>query len=150
MRSGYGVVALALVAGIVISSLSAAPAVAAEGKIKTLLLVGGAVHDWKGIGDVIEADLKESGKFDVTRVNNDLDGFLADRIAPYDLVVFCHGLAEQFPITAKHCHFCHSCDMSKPQNTVDNVFVTFYPAVTDRFMDSSRNTLYTGVGKDDR
>ena len=87
--TGTGAVVAALVGGIVLSSLLAAPAPAAEaGKVKTLLLVGGTIHDWKGIGDVLEGYLKKSGKFDVTRVDQDLNALLADRVAPYDLVVF--------------------------------------------------------------
>ncbi|MBN1346100.1 MAG: ThuA domain-containing protein [Phycisphaerae bacterium] len=71
------------------SSLMVSPAQAAEGgKIKTLLLVGGSIHDWKNIGNVVEEVLKKSGKFDVTRVDNDLNALLPDRIKPFKLVVF--------------------------------------------------------------
>ncbi len=59
-----------------------------ETKIKTLLLVGGEIHDWRGVGDVLEPMLKRTGTFDVTRVDNDLGAFGAKRIAPYELVVF--------------------------------------------------------------
>ncbi len=88
--AGTDVVAAALVAGIVLSSVLVAPAAAAAeaGKVKTLLLVGGTIHDWKGIGDVLGDYLEKSGKFDVTRVDQDLNALLADRVAPYDLVVF--------------------------------------------------------------
>ncbi|HOB76820.1 MAG TPA: ThuA domain-containing protein [Phycisphaerae bacterium] len=65
-----------------------APAAGQAKPIKTLLLVGGEIHDWKGVGDVVEAQLKTSGKFDVTRVNNDLDALKADRLESFDLVVF--------------------------------------------------------------
>ncbi len=95
MRSGRTAAATAAitawVGGIVLTSFLATPALAAEdqgGKIKTLLLVGGEIHDWKRIGDVVESAMKKTGKFDVTRVDNDLNAFLADRVAPYDLVVF--------------------------------------------------------------
>lgn len=57
-------------------------------KIKTLLLVGGEIHDWKGVGDVVEEALKKAGRFDVTRVNNDLNALQADRLKGFDLVVF--------------------------------------------------------------
>jgi len=57
-------------------------------KIRTLLLVGGEIHDSKGVGDVLEADLIKTGQFDLTRVDNDLGAFSARRVAPYDLVVF--------------------------------------------------------------
>ncbi len=79
----------ALVAGFVLGLGVTSPAQAAEdGKIKTLLLVGGKIHDWKGIGDVVERVLKSTGKFDVTRVNQDLDALLPERIKPYELIVF--------------------------------------------------------------
>jgi type 1 glutamine amidotransferase len=77
-----------LLAVAVHASFLSSPASAEDAKIKTLLLVGGSIHDWKGIGNVVEGLLKKSGKFDVTRVNDDLNALLADRIEPFDLVVF--------------------------------------------------------------
>jgi type 1 glutamine amidotransferase len=71
-----------------------AKAPAPAGPIKTLLLVGGPIHDAKGIGDIVEELLKKSEKFDVTRVDNDLDALKADRLQPYDLVVFYYTLGE--------------------------------------------------------
>lgn len=71
-----------------------APASSAGGKIKTLLLVGGEIHDWKGIADVLEPVLKESGHFDVTRVEQKLDVLKAEAIKPYDLVIFYWTLGE--------------------------------------------------------
>lgn len=62
--------------------------------IKTLLATGGPIHNGKEIGDIVERDLKADGRFDVTRAHEDLDAFLADRIAPYDLVVFYWTLGE--------------------------------------------------------
>jgi uncharacterized protein len=56
--------------------------------IKTLLFTGGEIHDWKSCGDAIEAVLRGSRKFDVDRVNEDLDCLTPARIAPYELVVF--------------------------------------------------------------
>ena len=56
--------------------------------IKTLLLVGGVIHDWKGVGDVLEPMLGRAGRFDVTRVDDDLSVLAARRLAPYELVVF--------------------------------------------------------------
>jgi len=81
---------LALVAAVVLDLSTPTPALAEEqgGKIKTLLLVGGEIHDWKGIGNVVEEFLKKTDKFDITRVNNDLDALKADRIEPFDLVIF--------------------------------------------------------------
>lgn len=60
----------------------------ATGKIKTLLLTGGPVHDGKAIGDVVFEAMNMTGKFDITRVHGDLDALLTDRIAPFELVVF--------------------------------------------------------------
>jgi type 1 glutamine amidotransferase len=58
------------------------------GKIKTLLLTGGPVHDGKAIGDVVAEAMNKTGKFDITRVHGDLNALLADRIAPFELIVF--------------------------------------------------------------
>lgn len=65
-----------------------------SGPIKTLLVTGGPIHDGKGIGDVVEQAMKKSGKFDVTRAHEDLNAFLAERIAPFDLVVFYYTLGD--------------------------------------------------------
>lgn len=46
------------------------------------------------MGDVVEADLKKSGHFEVTRVDNDLNALKAERLRPYDLVVFYWTLGE--------------------------------------------------------
>jgi uncharacterized protein len=81
-------VVIGLVVGLVASPFIASPAAAEEGQVKTLLLVGGAIHDWKHIGDVLEEVMKKSGQFDITRVEKDLDALLPNRIAPYDLIVF--------------------------------------------------------------
>ncbi|MBL8888827.1 MAG: ThuA domain-containing protein [Planctomycetaceae bacterium] len=56
--------------------------------IKTLLLTGGPIHNAKDIGDIVQKMLEESGRFEVTRVHEDLDALLPERIAPYKLVVF--------------------------------------------------------------
>jgi len=88
MKPVWAAIAAGLVGGIMVAPFSTGSAAGAEAKVKTLLLVGGAVHDWKGIGDVVQKALQASGKFDVTRVDNDLDALLAENVAPYDLVVF--------------------------------------------------------------
>ena len=56
--------------------------------IKTLLLTGGPVHDGKTIGDIVQAVFEKTGRFEITRVHEDLDALLAERIAPFQLVVF--------------------------------------------------------------
>jgi len=57
-------------------------------KIKTLLLSGGEIHDWRGCGQAALEALEEAKCFDVTYVQNDLDALIAPRLAPYDLLVF--------------------------------------------------------------
>ncbi|HSW44636.1 MAG TPA: ThuA domain-containing protein [Phycisphaerae bacterium] len=66
----------------------------AAGKIKTLLLTGGKIHKGVAIGDVLQPAMEKTGKFDITRVNEDLDVLVADKIAPYDLVVFYWTMGE--------------------------------------------------------
>jgi len=56
--------------------------------IKTLLFTGGEIHDWRGVGEVVEPMLRESGEFDLTRVSDDLSVLEGDGLAPYDLLVF--------------------------------------------------------------
>jgi len=63
-------------------------------KTKTLLWVGGPIHDAKGIGDVLEEALEGYGRFDVTRVDGDLDAFLPERLEGYEVVVFFNTLGE--------------------------------------------------------
>jgi type 1 glutamine amidotransferase len=79
---------MALVATLCVASSNIGSASAGEAKVKTLLLVGGSVHDWKGIGDVVERELNKSGQFAVTRVNNDLSVLRSAEVAPYKLIVF--------------------------------------------------------------
>ena len=94
MNSVRTAVAVGLAFGVLNLLLSQGRALADEAKVKTLLLVGGSIHDWNGIGDVVEQTLRDSGRFDVKRVNNDLDALLADAIEPYELVVFYWTLGE--------------------------------------------------------
>ncbi len=63
-------------------------------KIKTLLFCGGEIHDWKGCGDQIEPVLRADGRFEVTRVNEDLSVLEAPKLEPYDLVVFYYTIGE--------------------------------------------------------
>lgn len=62
--------------------------------IKTLLLTGGPIHNAQAIGDIVQGMLTESGRFEVTRVHEDLDALLPERIAPYKLVIFFWTLGE--------------------------------------------------------
>jgi type 1 glutamine amidotransferase len=67
---------------------------APSGKIKTLLLTGGPIHNAQAIGDIVQDFMEKSGHFELTRVHEDLDALLPARIAPYKLVVFFWTLGE--------------------------------------------------------
>lgn len=56
--------------------------------IKTLFLTGGPIHNAKDIGDIVQKVMEKTGRFEITRVHEDLDALLPERIAPYKLVVF--------------------------------------------------------------
>jgi len=60
--------------------------------IKTLVYAGGTIHDWKGCGDKIQEALAADGRFDITRVDDDLDCLL--ELDPYDVIVFYHTVTE--------------------------------------------------------
>lgn len=62
--------------------------------VKVLLWLGGPIHDHKKIGDVVESALKDYGRFEVTRVEQDLDAFLPDRLEGFDVVLFFNTLGE--------------------------------------------------------
>jgi len=63
-------------------------------KISTLLFCGGAIHDWKGCGDVIEAAMRQWEEFQLTRVDDDLNCLVAPNLEPYDLLVFYYTVGE--------------------------------------------------------
>jgi type 1 glutamine amidotransferase len=63
-------------------------------QIRTLLFAGGEIHDWKGCGDEIEKTLKADKRFDLTRINEDLDCLVAPKLDPYDLIVFYYTVGE--------------------------------------------------------
>jgi type 1 glutamine amidotransferase len=62
--------------------------------IKTMFLTGGEIHDWQGVGEVVEPILRQSGHFDLTRVKNDLSVLEGDGLAPYDLLVFYYTVGQ--------------------------------------------------------
>jgi uncharacterized protein len=88
---------MVLAAAVCVASSHTGSAIAAEAKVKTLLLVGGSIHDWKGVGDVVERELDKSGRFAVTRVNDDLNALRPAEIAPYKLIVFYWTLGKLTP-----------------------------------------------------
>jgi uncharacterized protein len=57
---------------------------------RALLMCGGTIHDWRGVGDVMETALSESEEYVVERVNDDLNGFLRLDSGDYDVVVLYH------------------------------------------------------------
>ena len=74
--------------------LAIAPTEPLTAKIKTLFVTGGDLHDAKGNADVVQEAMEKTGYFELTRVDGDLNAFLADRIAPYDLIVFFWTMGE--------------------------------------------------------
>ena len=56
--------------------------------IKTLVLAGGQIHDFKAVGGAAKAILEGAGDFEVTHVEEDLDALVAPNLDPYDVVVF--------------------------------------------------------------
>ena len=56
--------------------------------IKTLLLTGGEIHDWKACGDEIERILRKSGDFDLIRINDALAILESAELSSFDLIVF--------------------------------------------------------------
>jgi uncharacterized protein len=60
--------------------------------MKVLLLCGGIIHDWQGVGDVLSEILSGEDDLHVDRVNDDLDTFTDP--AQYDVIVFYHTRGE--------------------------------------------------------
>jgi len=63
-------------------------------KIKTLVLTGGEIHDFKGCGEAIVDALSKNEKFDITKVENDLSILVAPNLDPYDLIVFYYTMGK--------------------------------------------------------
>jgi len=61
---------------------------------RVLLWVGGPIHNHQAIGDVIEKALRDAGRFDITRVEDDLDAFLPERLEGFDAVLFFNTLGQ--------------------------------------------------------
>lgn len=55
--------------------------------IKTLLLTGGEIHDWMACGYEIERTLRESGQFELTRVEDDLSILESSKLKSFKLIV---------------------------------------------------------------
>lgn len=65
-----------------------------DDRVQVLLLTGGEIHDHKGVGDILEATLREDARFSVTRVENDLNVLAAPGLDPFDVLVFYWTLGE--------------------------------------------------------
>lgn len=63
-----------------------------KAKVKTIFITGGPVHDSKGCGDEVEKVLEATGRFEITRVHEDLSILEAPRLDPYELVIFHYTL----------------------------------------------------------
>ena len=63
-------------------------------KIKTLVFAGGEIHEGIAVGDEVQKILQASGKFDITRVNDDFDAFLAPNMEKFDLLVVFYTIGE--------------------------------------------------------
>ena len=63
-------------------------------KIKTLVLAGGQIHDFKGCGAEIRRILEADAQFAVTYVENDLSVFTKGGLNPYDVLVFYYTVGE--------------------------------------------------------
>lgn len=81
---------LLLAAAALVVGLAAGPRDAAgeEGKLRVLVFTGGPIHDGHGIGLSLQKTLEADGRFEVSRVENDLDSLVAPRLDPYDVIVF--------------------------------------------------------------
>jgi len=58
-------------------------------KIKTLIITGQDVHDWRGVTPYLRKQLEDTGKFEV-RVTEEFRGGGPETLAPYDLVVLSY------------------------------------------------------------
>ena len=63
-------------------------------RIKTLLFIGGEIHDFKGCGEAIADVLSKNEKFEVTKVENDLSVLEAPNLDPYDIIVFYYTVGQ--------------------------------------------------------
>jgi len=88
MRRIVALTVASLVAAVAAASAQELP------RVKVLLWLGGPIHKHHEIGDVIEPALRNCGRFEVTRVEEDLNALLPDRLAGFDVVLFFNTLGE--------------------------------------------------------
>lgn len=63
-------------------------------QIKTLLLAGGQIHDFRGCGQAIEEALRADGRFEVTKIEDDLSVLELAGLSPYNLLVLYYTVGE--------------------------------------------------------
>lgn len=73
---------------------AAEPSQPSGDKPDVLLLTGGEIHDHKGIGDLIQKYLEKDGRYDITRVENDLSVLEKPKLQFFDVLVFYWTLGE--------------------------------------------------------
>jgi len=62
--------------------------------IRTLVLAGGRIHDFKACGPIIREILEADGRFKVTYLEDDLDVFVEPGLNEYDVLVFYYTVGE--------------------------------------------------------
>jgi len=63
-------------------------------KIKTLLFCGGEIHEGKACGAAMEDALRETGEFEITKVEEDLTIFERPDLNAYDLIAFYYTVGQ--------------------------------------------------------
>jgi uncharacterized protein len=84
-RSLLGILLLALA----VPALAQPPKPTGPPKIKTLIITGQDVHDWRATTPYLRKALEDTGKFDV-KVTEEFRGAGPETLAPYDLVVLSY------------------------------------------------------------
>ena len=63
-------------------------------RLRTLVLAGGKIHDFKGCGQAIRAALAERDEFEITYAEEDLALLLPGSLERFDLLVFYYTIGE--------------------------------------------------------
>jgi len=69
------------------ASLATADTASAKSKINVLFIVGGGIHDWKGLSPILKKDLEDTGEFAVT-ISEDLNRLTTLSKDRVDVVLF--------------------------------------------------------------
>ena len=57
-------------------------------RIRTLVFTGGEFHDFERCGEAIVGALSKNERFEITKVENEFSILAAQKLNPYDLIVF--------------------------------------------------------------